>query len=466
VTRFLLISRSVEYEARLGSMLGSELASIAGEYLSFGIHTVIEQVPDKKPHIVLLGPVLNYEETRLLVETLTEKYPQLGVIVVREQRSDLEDWVDGMQLHAVLAPDAGEAVTLNLFNRLKGWLSQVHGIDTTAGDWGDAAFISVEEAEPVASTNQLQTLIAESIRSTNQFESLIAGSIAATPSPVTETEQLPAAVPPEPEWLFPADMAEGSRSDVIAVVAPKGGQGKTTISVNLAAGLASAAPNSVVLVDADVQFGDIAAALDLTPAHSLVDAANAAASGDELVLKTYLSRHPDGFYVIPGGTSPEAGDDVTAAQLGALLRQLAAIFRYVIVDTTPGLGEHALAVLESSTDAVFVTNMGVPSLRAMRKELELLQQIGLLPNNRHVVLNFSEKHSGLTLRDAERIVGAQMNVVIPRSSAVLLASNRGTPLLVSEPRDHAAVALRELALRIDPEAHARRRRSNRRAAVE
>ena len=48
------------------------------------------------------------------------------------------------------------------------------------------------------------------------------------------------------------------RTEAIAVVAPKGGQGKTTIAINLATGLAEVAPNSVVLVDADLQFGDIA----------------------------------------------------------------------------------------------------------------------------------------------------------------------------------------------------------------
>ncbi|MBT2500747.1 AAA family ATPase [Agromyces sp. ISL-38] len=449
MTRYALISRSVEYEARLASLLGPELTAVPGQYLTFGTDEVLERIPET-PHIALLGPVLNYEETRQLVGGLTERYPEVGIIVVREQRADLEDWVDGMRLHAVLAPDASDATALRLFDRLKGWLTQVYGTDTAAGDWGGFA-VEVPEPEPER-------------ESTPSFDDL-AGLAVVTPIAVRPPSAEPAE-PPELEWLFPAALPQGARSEILAVVAPKGGQGKTTISINLAAALADAAPNSVVLVDADVQFGDIAAALDLHPAHTLVDAASAAATGDELVLKTYLTRHADGFYVVPGTASPELGDDLTAPQLGALLRSLAQIFRYVIVDTTPGLGEHTLAVIENATDAVFVTNMGVPSLRAMRKELELLLQIGLLPNNKHVVLNFSEKQSGLSLRDAERIVGAKMNVVVPRSSAVLLASNRGVPLLHADARDGAAVALRDLALRIDPAAHARRKRPNRRAVAE
>jgi MinD-like ATPase involved in chromosome partitioning or flagellar assembly len=462
VTRYLLISRSVEYESHLGSMLGSELASIAGEYLSFGVEQVLSQVPEQTPHIALLGPVLNYEETRQLVESLTERYPHVGIIVVREQRADLEDWVDGMRLHAVLAPDASEPVTRALFDRLTGWLAQVHDIDATSGDWGDRAYVSVEEPR-----RGLDSAVSDSVAPAEEASFKPPAAPTGLAALLEAAPEAPAAeAHAEPEWLFPPELPEGARSDVIAVVAPKGGQGKTTVSVNLAAGLATAAPNSVVLVDADVQFGDIAAALDLDPTHTLVDAVQVAAAGDELALKTFLSRHPEGFYIIPGAASPETGDEVSPPQLGVLLRQLTQIFRYVIVDTTPGLDEHTLAVIENSTDAVFVTNMGVPSLRAMRKELELLQQIALLPPNRHMVINFTEKHSGLTVRDAERIAGAQMNVVMPRSTAVLLASNRGVPLLLDDPKDHAAVALRNLVLRIDPSAHARRRRTNRRAAAE
>ena len=456
MTRYLLISRSAEYEAHLGSMLDGELASVPGEYLSFGVDQVLAQVPPQEPHVALLGPVLNYEETRHLVESLLGRYPAIGIIVVREQRADLEDWVDNMRLHAVLAPDASPAVTQALFERLKGWLSHVHGVDAVSGDWGERAYVPELQPAP-AEDSELET---SSRDDESQARGTLGTLVAEAPPSPQPTEAA------EDEWLFPPDLPEGAHTEVIAVVAPKGGQGKTTVSINLATGLATAAPNSVVLVDADVQFGDIAAALDLEPEHTLVDSVQVAASGDELALKTFLTRHPEGFYVIPGALSPEDGDDLSPAQLGLMLRQLAGIFRYVIVDTTPGLGEHTLAVIENATDAVFVTNMGVPSLRALRKELELLQQIHLLPANRHMVLNFADKHSGLTVRDAERIVGAQMNVVMPRSSAVLLASNRGAPLLVDDPKDQAATSLRELVLRIDPSAQVRRRRTGRKGAAE
>ncbi len=278
-----------------------------------------------------------------------------------------------------------------------------------------------------------------------------------------EFDPLTQAAPVE-VWEFPPLVA-GVPTEAIAVVAPKGGQGKTTLAINLATGLAEVAPNSVVLIDADLQFGDIVTALGLEPERTIVDAV-ADAAADEIVLKTSLTHHADGFFVVAGAPSPELGDSIPTQALGRLIERLRGSFRYVIVDTTPGLGEHTLVVLEHVTDAVFVTNMSVPSLRAMRTEFDLLTRIGLMPGNRHVVLNQTDRLSGLTIRDAEHIIGAPIDVDVPRSSAVLLASNRGVPLIHDDVRDPAAKAIRSVVMRIAPDAFPKRRKIQRKRGSE
>lgn len=440
MTPFLLVSRSAEYETRLRALLGERLSVIPGEFLTFGAESVVGRV-SHEPRIALLGPVLNFEETRGLVEALTSKHPDVGLIVVREQRSDLEDWVDELTLHAVLNPDASDETTLTLLDRLASWLvangrANVHDFDAPlALEIDDMPFVEVaDDSEPV------------------------------TPAEAIELAEAQEPEPQPPVWDFPPIDA-GTPTEAIAVVAPKGGQGKTTIAINLATGLAEIAPNSVVLVDADLQFGDITAALALEPTRTIVDAV-ADVAADEIVLKTTLTHHRDGFFVIASAPSPELGDQVAPRALARLIDRLRATFRYVVVDTTPGLGEHTLVALEHVTDAVFVTNMGVPSLRAMRSEFELLTTLGLMPGNRHIVVNQTDKLSGLTIKDVEHIIGAPVDVEVPKSSAVLLASNRGVPLIHDDVRDPAAKAIRSIVLRIAPEAFPkrskiqRRRRSN------
>jgi MinD-like ATPase involved in chromosome partitioning or flagellar assembly len=263
-------------------------------------------------------------------------------------------------------------------------------------------------------------------------------------------------VTPEPEVI---------PHQIIAVVAAKGGVGKTTIATNLAVGLARQAPLSVVLVDADVQFGDVAMALSLTPGRFLPDAVTAVAASDAMVLKAYLTPHPDGYYVVCGAESPADGDRVTGEQLGHLIRQLAGIFRFVIIDTAPGLGEHALAALEAATDAVFLCDMSVPGARGLRKELAVLETIGILPPARHVVLNFADRVSGLSVKDVEATIGVPVDVAVPRSSLVTLSTNRGTPLLQNRKKNPASAALTELVRRFDPSASLKRGRLHRRVVV-
>ncbi len=121
MTPFLLVSRSAEYETRLRALLGGRLRVVPGEFITFGSNAVVDRVFDT-PRIALLGPVLNYEETRGLVEELTARHPDVGLVVVREHRSDLEDWVDELPLHAVLSPAATDDTTLELIERLSDWL--------------------------------------------------------------------------------------------------------------------------------------------------------------------------------------------------------------------------------------------------------------------------------------------------------------------------------------------------------
>lgn len=436
MTPYLLVSRSAEYETKLRTLLGERLNVVTGEFLTFGAQAVIDQVGEK-PRIALLGPVLNYEETRALVEGLTDLHPGIGIVVVREQRSDLEDWVDELPLHAVLSPAATNETTTELLDRLANWLVTTGKADTS----------DFEVPEPFANavSAELVEFVSPSGTETDEgsdFEALLGGSCEPDGHPASHAQ---------PEWVFPPELESGTRTEVISVVAPKGGQGKTTLAINLATGLAEVAPNSVVLVDADLQFGDITAALALEPARTIVDAV-AEDGADELVLKTTLTHHDDGFFVIASAPSPELGDSVTGSALALLLQRLRRLFRYVIVDTTPGLGEHALTTIEHSTDAVFVSNMGVASLRALRTEFELLSEVGLLPVNRHVVVNFTDRLSGITIKDAENILGTPVSVEVPRSSAVLLASNRGVPLIHDDVRDPAAKAIRALVMRIAPEA--------------
>lgn len=236
----------------------------------------------------------------------------------------------------------------------------------------------------------------------------------------------------------------GTAGRVVSVVSPKGGVGKTTVAANVAVGLAQRFPNAVVLVDLDIQFGDVASALDLEPEYFLPDTVRGQARTDSMVLKTVLTRHSTGLYVICAPDSPADADTVTEADVTRLLQMLAAEFRYVVVDTAPGLSEHTLSALDQTTDLLLLTSMDVPGVRGMRKELDTLRRLELLPASHHVVLNFADPKSLLTVPDVEFTIGTEVDVQLPRSKAVPDSVDQGMPLLQSRRRDPMTKQLQAL----------------------
>ncbi|MFJ4265826.1 CpaE family protein [Paenarthrobacter nicotinovorans] len=245
---------------------------------------------------------------------------------------------------------------------------------------------------------------------------------------------------------------DGSRQGgrIIAVMSPKGGVGKTTISTNLAVGLGRTSSMKVVIADLDLQFGDVASGLLLEPEKTIADAVAGAAVQDSMVLKSYLTVHPAGIYALCAPRNPSQIDQISAEQVGHLLEQLAEEFDYVIVDTAPGLGEHVLATLERASDVVWVCGMDIPSIRGLRNGLEVLDEIGLVPEHRHVVLNFADKRSGLTLADVEATVGRPVDITLPRSRSLPYSTNRGVPLLQDGAKDVTLRGLRQLVERFKP----------------
>lgn len=247
----------------------------------------------------------------------------------------------------------------------------------------------------------------------------------------------------------------GADGRIIAVMSPKGGVGKTTVATNLAVGLGKTSPMSVVIVDLDLQFGDVASGLLLEPEFTITDAVMGAASQDSMVLKTYLTVHSAGIYALCAPRSPIEMDRITGAHVSHLLEQLRKEFRYVVVDTAPGLGEHVLATLEQATDAVWICGMDVPSIRGIRTGFQILEELNLVPQHRHVLLNMADRRAGLTLKDVEATVGAPVDVVLPRSKTLPFSTNKGVPVLQEGTRDAATKGLRQLVERFKPEWEAR-----------
>ena len=251
----------------------------------------------------------------------------------------------------------------------------------------------------------------------------------------------------------PTEEVAAEPSRIITILSPKGGAGKTSAATNLAIGLAKQHPRQVVLVDLDLQFGDVASNLRLQPTSTMVDLSRKWPV-DSTQLKLALTSHHSGLYTLCAPLNPAEADEITSEHVSGVLRALHRSFRYVVVDTDPGLSERVLSALDVSTDMVMICSTEVPSIRGLKKALEALDVVGLTTARRIFLLNRADAKVGLDLDQLERTVGQGVDVRVPSSIDMVLATNDGVPVMESGRNPALVKAFESLVACFQPQATA------------
>lgn len=230
---------------------------------------------------------------------------------------------------------------------------------------------------------------------------------------------------------------------ILVVVSPKGGSGKTVVATNLGVAMAKQRPGGVVLVDLDLQFGDVASSLSLTPTYTLYTATQA--SGPEAsLLKAFLTPHQSQLLVMCAPEEPAEADDIKEGDAVRIVQELSKLFSFVVVDTGAGLDDLTLAMAEVATDLIFVSSTDVPSVRGIRKEAQIMDQLGVKAT-RHFVLNRSDAKVGLSAADISATTGMVISAEVPSSRGVPTSVNVGIPIIDHDSRNPAARGLVQLA---------------------
>jgi pilus assembly protein CpaE len=239
--------------------------------------------------------------------------------------------------------------------------------------------------------------------------------------------------------------------ELVAVISPKGGVGKSTVAVNVAAALAERHPDEVALVDASLQTGTAAHLLDLAPERSLADAAEAGDRLDGDLLDSIMVVHPATALRLLA-----TPDDVTrAARLTeeGLTNVLAAVrerYRYVVVDTFPLVNSVNLAVIDLADRLILVVEATVPTLRETRRFLELLGRAEVDLDRVHVVVNRYAGGAGSVALDlVEKTLGRPIGTLLPLDPDVPAAGNEGRVCIQRYRRHAFSRRVRRLADLID-----------------
>ena len=234
-----------------------------------------------------------------------------------------------------------------------------------------------------------------------------------------------------------------ARGRAVMVSSASGGSGKTFLATNAAEFLARTTDGPVVLVDLDLQFGEVATALRLRPEVTITDLLAAEAGGADLddVLDDYLLPHPDGFKVLAAPRRPGEADTVGPGDVTRILDVLRARRAWVVIDTHEGVSDLSAAALEATDHVFAVATPDRPSLVNLGRFLAALQRLGVAGARISVVLNKTEADNGLDMADMAAGLGRGFDAVVPYSRHVLRSTNVGVPLLAGRPKSTISTRL-------------------------
>lgn len=244
-----------------------------------------------------------------------------------------------------------------------------------------------------------------------------------------------------------ASDADRTRGRVITVFSTKGGVGKTVIATNLAVALAKMG-KATVIVDLDLQFGDVAIMMRAEPAKTLLGAAQASDRLDQKMLEGYLTEHSSGLKMLLAPVRPEDAEAITAGRIGRVLDMLVSMFDYVVVDTAAALDDVVLAALDASERIIAVTQMDVASVKNTRISLQKLKQLGYDGDRVEVLLNRADSKVFLQPDEVERAIGSKIRYRLPSDQLVPRSVNKGSPLVIEAPKCAVSRVVSQTALHL------------------
>lgn len=232
---------------------------------------------------------------------------------------------------------------------------------------------------------------------------------------------------------------------VVTVFSTKGGVGKTTIVTNLAVSLLQESRQKVVIVDLDLQFGDVAVMLNVVPKRTITELIQDIGQMDAELMEKYLVAHSSGVKVLPCPTRPEYAELITGGHVEKIIEILKQSYDYIVIDTPPFFHETTLTALDQSSQILVVVGLDLPTIKNVKLSLEVLETLHQKGKVK-MVLNRSSSDIGIRCEDMEESLGLKVVSHIPSDGRVAVAAvNKGTPFVVSEPHSRIAESIRDLA---------------------
>ncbi|CAB5241205.1 unannotated protein [freshwater metagenome] len=239
------------------------------------------------------------------------------------------------------------------------------------------------------------------------------------------------------------------RGKILMVFSAKGGSGKTALAINLAQALSMDTDKKVVLMDLDLQFGDIAISMGIEPKKTISDAISMQNEIDELATSSLLTSYNKNLDLLLAPSNPTDVEYISSHLISKVIENLRMSHDYLVIDTSPTFTETILDTLDQADRIFLMTTLDMPSIKNLKLVVETLQAMNIPDNKLEFILNRSDLDTGLNIREVEAMLGHVFSTLIPSNTQVPASTNRGIPLVLSDPSNNVSRVITNLAKRTD-----------------
>ena len=242
---------------------------------------------------------------------------------------------------------------------------------------------------------------------------------------------------------------QASSGKVITVFSTKGGVGKTFIATNLAVALQKETARRTVLVDLDLDFGNAALALNISPKFTLSDVVDDIKNIDQDLIESYLMIHESGISVLAANARPQITEFINAEHIQIILRILQSSYDYVIVDMPARFYEPVNPAFAISDNLFIITTPEISTIRNIKSALNTLNDLNYPKSKVKLILNRADSKGLIKTKDVEATLNHDIYGSIDFDyKAAVTSLNEGTTVVQKNMKNGMGKEFMNLARRV------------------
>jgi len=244
------------------------------------------------------------------------------------------------------------------------------------------------------------------------------------------------------EFCTAPEGERGGRGQVVSVFSTKGGAGTSFIATNTAAAVEA----QTLLIDLNLQGGDVDSYLNKEPRYSITDLVKNRLRLDDSLVASYVTPHSAHLALLAAPLEAHEADDIRPEHVSEMLHLLRGRYACIFLDLQHIFDPITVAALDQSDDILLVMTMDIPGIRNTKRALKIFDRIGYPRRKTHIIVNRWGKHIDAELKKVEHHLGERIAGFVPNDYRKVMDSiNLGQPLVESDPSSKIAIEIKRIS---------------------